>query len=343
MGANSTKPNKAAADLVLNQQKNLPIALKPEDCKGKTYIVTGANAGLGYEAAKHLVRLEAAKVIIGVRNAEAGNTAKSTIEAELNRKDVIEVWDFDLDSYDSVKAFAQKVKGLERVDALVLNAGALIRAWDMKEGNESNVTVNFMSNFLLAVSVLPHLQAIAKKYDIKPHVVVVGSVGGLFVGEQAKRFSETGLLDDLNDEEKWRRDMPERYGMSKFLEHMATRELAALVPVSKSGVVMNVVDPGLCKTALTRNVPFFERLKSSLAKALMGRTPEMGSRTLIHGIAATEESHGKYLTACEIREDHLPEWMTDESGKMLQKQIWTELAERLEKIQPGVVTTVIQN
>lgn len=303
MGAsNSTKPTKATADLVPSQLKDLPIALKTEDCKGKTYIVTGANGGLGYEAAKHLVRLEAAKVIIGVRNAEAGKAAKSTIETELDRKDVIEVWDLDLDSYDSVKAFARKIEGLERIDALVLNAGALISAWDVKEGNESNITINFMSNFLLAMSVLPHLQAIANKYEIKPRLVVVGSLSGLFAGEQAKRFPKTNILDDLNDQVKWKRDMPDRYAVSKFLEHMATRELAALVPVSESGVVMNLVNPGLCKTNLTRNVSVFDRIKGWLAKAAIGRTSEMGSRTLIHGIAATEESHGKYLTACEIQE-----------------------------------------
>lgn len=302
MGANSTKPTKAQADLVPNQLKDLPIALKAEDCRGKTYIVTGANGGLGYEVAKRLVSFEAAKVIIGVRNAEAGRAAKSRIETELDRKDVIEVWDLDLASYDSVKAFAKKVEGLERIDALVLNAGALISAWDLKEGNESNITVNFMSNLLLAVSVLPRLQAIAKQYEIKPHLVVVGTVSGLFAGEQVKKFSKTDILDDLNDQAKWKRYMPERYGLSKFLVHAATRELAALNPVSESGVIMNVVDPGLCKTSLQRNVSFLDSIVGRLAKAAMGRTPEMGSRTLIHGIAATEESHGKYMTACEIRE-----------------------------------------
>lgn len=302
MGANSTKPAKAQADLVPNQLKDLPIALEAKDCKGKTYVVTGANGGLGYEAVKHLVRLEAAKVIIGVRNAESGEAAKSKIETELNRKDVIEVWNFDLASYESVKAFAKQVEGLERVDALVLNAGALISTWDVKEGNESNITVNFMSNLLLAMSVLPHLRAIAKEYEIKPRVVAIGSVSGLFAGDQVKKFPKTNILDDLNSQAKWKRYMAERYSVSKLLEHMAIRELAALVPVSEGGVVMNVVDPGLCKTSLQRDLSFFDGIKVSLSKAAFGRTPEMGSRTLIHGIAATEESHGKYLTACEIRE-----------------------------------------
>jgi NAD(P)-dependent dehydrogenase (short-subunit alcohol dehydrogenase family) len=301
MGA-STKPTKAIADLTPNQMKDLPVALNAEECKGKTYIVTGTTSGIGYEAVKHLVGFEAAKVIIGVRNIESGKSAKSAIETELGRKDVIEVWALNLDSYASVKAFAKKVEGVERIDALVLNAGAMITTWGVKESNEANITVNFMSNYLLAMSVLPHLQAVAKTHEIKPRLVIVGSMGGFFVGEYVKRFPKTGILDDLNDKVKWQRDFADRYVLSKMLEHMAARELATLLPISQSGVIVNVVDPGLCKTSLTRDLSFFQRIKAALAKAAIGRTPEMGSRTLLHGIAAGEESHGKYLTSCELRE-----------------------------------------
>lgn len=41
--------------------------------------------------------------------------------------------------------------------------------------------------------------------------------------------------------------------------------------------------------------------------------------------------------------DHIPEWATNEAGQVLQKQVWTELLEKLEKIQPGVVTAVIHD
>lgn len=39
--------------------------------------------------------------------------------------------------------------------------------------------------------------------------------------------------------------------------------------------------------------------------------------------------------------DHIPDWVTNEAGQVLQKQVWAELLEKLEKIQPGVVTAVI--
>ncbi|OPB45366.1 short-chain dehydrogenase/reductase [Trichoderma guizhouense] len=334
-------PTKCMADFFSNQRKDLPIALETKDVKDKTYIVTGATRGLGYEVAKRLVQLEAAKVIIGVRNAEQGELTKTTIETEAGRKDVIEVWALDLASYDSVKAFGKRLETVDRIDALVLNAGVSHAEWQVKEGSEAQMTVNFISNLLLTFEALPILQASASKHDIKPCIVVVGSMGGFFAFESVRKFPKTGILEDLNDKAKWKPLFDNRYNVSKLFEHFAVRELASLKPVSETGVIVNLVDPGLCKTEFIHEQSAFTRFKAWCVKLIMGRSPEMGSRTLIHGIAADEESHGKYLTACEIREDHIPEWVTNEAGQVLQKQIWTELLEKLEKIQPGVVTAVI--
>jgi retinol dehydrogenase-12 len=48
-------------------------------CANQTITVTGANIGLGREAARHFARLGAAKVILAVRNTEAGEEAKNSI------------------------------------------------------------------------------------------------------------------------------------------------------------------------------------------------------------------------------------------------------------------------
>ncbi|KAF3066171.1 Short chain dehydrogenase yanD [Trichoderma lentiforme] len=336
-------PTKCMADFFSNQRKDLPIALETKDVKDKTYVVTGATGGLGYEVAKRLVQLEAAKVVIGVRNEEKGEFTKTTIEKEAGRKDVIEVWPLDLASYDSVKAFGKRLETIDRIDALVLNAGVSHAEWQVKEGSEAHMTVNFIANLLLTFEALPILQASASKHDIRPRIVVVGSMGGFFAFESIRKFPKTGILDDLNDKAKWKPLFDNRYPVSKLFEHFAVRELASQKPVSETGVIVNVVDPGLCKTELNHELGLFTRFKAWCAKLIMGRSAEMGSRTLIHGIAAEEDSHGKYLTSCEIREDHIPEWATNEAGQVLQKQVWTELLEKLEKIQPGVVTAVIHD
>lgn len=60
------------ASAAQTQRGNRPLLATTEICSGGAYIVTGANTGLGFEAAKHLVGLEAAKVIVAVRNISAG-------------------------------------------------------------------------------------------------------------------------------------------------------------------------------------------------------------------------------------------------------------------------------
>lgn len=116
---------------------------KPEsDCSGKTIIVTGANVGLGKEAARHYVRLNAVKVILACRSLEKGQAAVKDIEATTKRTGVLEVWALDLSSYESVKRFAERAKSLRRIDSLVENAGISTSRYKAVEGNESTGPLN---------------------------------------------------------------------------------------------------------------------------------------------------------------------------------------------------------
>ena len=86
------------------------------------------------------MRLDAEKVILAVRNVEKGEAAKRSIEETTNRKNVVEVWQLDLASYESVKQFAKKANGLRRLDAIVENAGIATRNFRVSEDNESTIT-----------------------------------------------------------------------------------------------------------------------------------------------------------------------------------------------------------
>ena len=107
---------------------------------GQTIIVTGSNVGLGLEAARHFTRLDAEKVILAVRNLEKGEAAKRSIEETTDRKNVVEVWQLDLASYESVKQFAKKANQLKRLDAIVENAGIATPNFKFSEDNESTIT-----------------------------------------------------------------------------------------------------------------------------------------------------------------------------------------------------------
>jgi NAD(P)-dependent dehydrogenase (short-subunit alcohol dehydrogenase family) len=145
--------------------------------QGQTVIVTGSNQGLGFEALKHIVRLNCTKAIMAVRSLEKGKTAKQTIEQSLNiQSDVIEVWELDLSSFSSVMSFAARVdKCLPRVDALIENAGIATKAFRRLEGNESTITVNVLSTVLLALLLLPKMQRTSVEYCVSPRITVVSS------------------------------------------------------------------------------------------------------------------------------------------------------------------------
>ena len=144
--------------------------------EGQTVIVTGSNTGLGKEAAKHFARLGAAKVILAVRNTKAGDEAKKYIDdATKCKSDVVEVWQLDLGSYDSVKAFADRANNLRRIDALLENAGVASDTWNTSNGHERTIDINVISTFYLALLMLPKLKASAKEFNIKPHLTIVTS------------------------------------------------------------------------------------------------------------------------------------------------------------------------
>jgi hypothetical protein len=102
----------------------------------------------------------------------------------------------------------------------------------------------------------------------------------------------------------WKLTSVDSYPFSKLLLFFCIRHLAAAAPVNQTGVIISYVNPGLCYTSLNRNAAAFSALniQITVARLIMGRTAEMGSRTLIHGAAASEECHGKYLSECKSSE-----------------------------------------
>ncbi|KAI0850280.1 putative short-chain dehydrogenase/reductase family protein [Daldinia vernicosa] len=326
-------------EFVSEQRQKLPVLATTETCAGKTYIVTGSNTGLGLEAAKHLVRVRAKKVIIAVRNLKAGEAAKAEIESATNNRGIAEVWHLDLASFESVKDFAKMAtEKLDRIDGLIENASIALDKFALAEGYESTVTINILSTFLLAILLIPKMTETAKRFNIQPHLTIVTSEAG-FAAKEAFDSVKDNLMTKLNDPKT--SDMNQRYALSKLLQYFAGHHLATLLPVSKTGVILNLVNPGLCRTALSRHVRFLWRLQIVTVAYLLGRTVEMGSRTLLHAVVAGEESHGCYVSACEVREHQVPSWVNSEDGRKQGKLIWDEISRVLETVSPGCLSEVL--
>lgn len=92
-----------------------------------------------------------------------------------------------------------------------------------------------------------------------------------------------------------------RYPASKLLDILGVKHLGTLLPLEPNGVVINAVNPGVCVTQLSRNASEAFRQQLSALWAKCGRTAECGSRTLLAGAVAGEDSHGKYMSDCAIK------------------------------------------
>lgn len=158
-----------------NQFRRLPKPAK--QFSGKTVIVTGANVGLGLEAARHFARLGAAKVILACRDTEKGERAKADIERSTERSGTVEVWPLDLCSFESVKQFCRRADQLPRLDVVVENAAVAMVGPQgaLAEGFESTITVNVVSTFLMALLLLPTLRRTATRFNVQPNLVIVSS------------------------------------------------------------------------------------------------------------------------------------------------------------------------
>ena len=213
---------------------------------GKTVIVTGSNVGLGKEAARHYARLGASTVVLAVRNLEKGEAAKKDIDQSTGcGPDVVKVWQLDLASYQSVKDFAARAtKELTRIDVLLENAAIATWNYAMSEDNESTLTVNVVSTFLLAMLMLPKLKETARKFNVRPVLTVVSSEAHIFANWVEKTAPEGELFNTMND--KKTASMVNRYSVSKLLEVFVVREIAERTPAERYPVTLNCLNPGLC-------------------------------------------------------------------------------------------------
>ncbi|PVH75662.1 NAD(P)-binding protein [Cadophora sp. DSE1049] len=306
-----------------------------KDFSGQTVIVTGSNTGLGLEAARHLSRLNATLIILAVRNQAKGEAAKNNILASTRRpEDSIEIWDLDMQSYDSIKAFCTKASTLPRLDAVIENAGIMTKYFKLVGGYESTITTNVIGTFLLAVGLLPKLKQSAKDFNIQSRLSIVSS-DLHFIANFPERHSED-IFEALNDE-KSEMGM-ERYAVSKLIEVFGVRELASIISKDSNSespsVIVNCMTPGACKSDFHRENSSIGGIIQSILDALIARTTEVGSRTLIAGVAAGEDSHGAYMADCRVAEPGA--MVLGPDGKALQEDLWYQLVRQLEAIQPGI-------
>ncbi|KAJ6006240.1 short-chain dehydrogenase/reductase [Penicillium sp. IBT 35674x] len=271
------------------------------DFGGQTMIITGGNRGIGFEAARHLLKLNAKRVILAVRSVQRGQDAAEELEISTGRSGSVQVEELDMASHESVKAFAMRMEEVDRLDTVLLNAGMYTHEFYLADGYESHLTVNVINTVFLAFLLLPTLSFVS----LDRHVMF-----GLPEWKEEKPF------DFLSDEK--RAKMQERYMISKLMLILLVREMAA--HVKESYVIVNTFTPGYCESGLIDNIAGIPRVVLDLAKK------------------ATAQSHGMYLNDSLIDDSALSPFVRSEEGAQAQRRSWKDLLEILEQREPTVRT-----
>jgi len=324
-------------DLAFLRSQFTPLPYPATSFKDQVVIVTGANTGLGLEAARHITRLGASKVIIACRSISKGEEACRSIAESTGRDGVCEAWQVDLASFDSVKEFTRRAEKLDRLDVVVENAGMARGLYTEAEGMETTITVNVVGTFLMALNLLPILRKSGRQHGSVPRLIIVSSE--VHAHSKMAERKEDSIFEALNKDDK--DYMADRYPTSKLLEVFTVRSLATQMqsgPHANEPVVLNTLNPGLCHSGLARELTGIVAVFFYCMKFLIARTTEMGSRTLVAGAAGGDETHGQYLSDCKVAE--VSEFVRSEEGKKTQERVYTELLDILEKIQPGITKNI---
>jgi hypothetical protein len=75
-----------------------------------------------------------------------------------------------------------------------------------------------------------------------------------------------------------------------------------MYPSDETNVTINMVSPGICTTGLARDARRVFRLAQGVLRSIVARTPEQGSRTILHALLTEEAIHGKHLSGCQVKE-----------------------------------------
>ncbi|HEX4356770.1 MAG TPA: oxidoreductase [Pseudonocardia sp.] len=241
--------------------------LTPGAQAGRTVLITGAGGGLGLATARALADA-GARVVLAVRNVEAGHRAAATLAG------APEVRELDLASLASVRRFADSWTG--PVDVLVNNAGvANIPLGRTEDGFERQVGTNHLGHFALTNLLLPRLT---------DRVVTVAST--------AHRSAQLDL-DDLNWTYRPYRPMA-AYAQSKLANLLFTLELQRRLTAAASPVRALAAHPGVAASDLNRNLGPAMALLDRTVGRLIRQSAEAGALPIL--VAATADlPGGSYL------------------------------------------------
>ncbi|MFF7048610.1 oxidoreductase [Streptomyces griseorubiginosus] len=202
------------------------------DQSGRVAVVTGANSGIGYAAARELAR-KGARVVLACRSERRGGEARDRLLSEVPGAEA-ELARLNLGDLASVREFATSYP-YERLDLLINNAGVMALPYGTTaDGFETQFGTNHLGHFALAGLLLPSILA-------TPGARVVTVSSGMHAVANID-------IHDLNSERRYRRWIA--YARSKTANLLFVHELARRLAAHGSDVIAAAAHPGYAATNL---------------------------------------------------------------------------------------------
>jgi NAD(P)-dependent dehydrogenase (short-subunit alcohol dehydrogenase family) len=258
---------------------------------GKTYLVTGANSGIGRVAATELAK-RGAHVIIAGRSRDKTQPVLDELGAKA------EFVELDLGDLASVRRCAESLKG-RTIDVLINNAGLAGQRGTTKDGFEIQFGTNHLGHYLLTRLL---------EGQIKDRVVNVAS---------GSHYGAKGIdWNAVHTKTKSVSGYPE-YEVSKLANVLFTKELARRIPRLKT----YAVHPGSVATNVWRRIP--SPVAWVIKKFML--TPEQGALSMLKAATdpALANDTGRYYN--QRGEEKRPSRLADDEA--LARELWSKSAE----------------
>ncbi|KAL4220347.1 hypothetical protein ACF0H5_020753 [Mactra antiquata] len=254
---------------------------------GMSYMITGANSGLGKATALALAK-KGGTIHMVCRNKERGEEAKAEI-INLSSNENVYLHQLDTskpkDIYQFTKSFQESGQTL---DVLINNAGCMINTREITEdGLEVNFATNTLGTHILTTALIPVLSN-----SMKPRVIIVSSGGML---------TQTLKTKDLQFEKMKPFDGTMAYAQNKRQQIIMTEQYAKMFPK----IYFYSMHPGWADTPAVQSAmpQFYEKMKNKL------RTVEEGADTVIWLAVADgplKAKNGSFFQDRQAVSTHLP-------------------------------------
>jgi NAD(P)-dependent dehydrogenase (short-subunit alcohol dehydrogenase family) len=236
------------------------------DQSNRTFVVTGANSGIGLAAVRELAA-KGAKVVLACRDVAKGEAVAPDGDVEVRR--------LDLADLASVRAFAEELTG--PVDVLVNNAGVMaVPHRRTADGFELQFGTNHLGHFALTCLLLDR---------VRDRVVTLSST-----------MHRTGriVLEDLNWERRRYLRWP-AYGQSKLANLLFTYELNRRLTESGSPVRAFAAHPGYARTNLQSHTESLLDNVMAIGNRLFAQSARMGALPTLYAATVADLPGGSYV------------------------------------------------